>query len=347
MQIQEVSDRTGLTKRTIRFYIEKELIDPRVVERNGKDYREYSDSDIRMLLTIAELRKALFSIEQIKEMLDRPETIPVVIEAYRKELVENHENLTRLMKVMEDFKPDRVHDLFDLSRAVSDVSKDMQLPRLDVTPHFARFDPRPTAPEKEMPAPVRYFSRGFALFLAAVILLSAGIGLFSWNRRTLNPTFAGEAYHLVNLDGGIVCYRNDSGRIVRISQAGVYPRWTDTELVDASRAYQTYQIDTIEANGARNTYGYRATNSPEVWLVGDYDLYGFTLPAIFTVAGHDKTVTQYDAIPTEIRFVMDCITAYRNYRPLYTAFLPFCLAVPGAFVFWFFVWVWGKGRLKR
>ena len=68
MKIKEVSQRTGLTIKTIRFYEQRGLIAPKQQRSNGRSYRDYQDSDVEQLQMVAVLRKCLFSIEQILTM---------------------------------------------------------------------------------------------------------------------------------------------------------------------------------------------------------------------------------------------------------------------------------------
>ena len=53
MQIKEVCGRTGLTERTVRFYIEKGLLAPMKTWKNGREYLDFSETDIRVLERIA------------------------------------------------------------------------------------------------------------------------------------------------------------------------------------------------------------------------------------------------------------------------------------------------------
>ena len=49
MKIKEVCERTGLTERTVRFYMQKGLIAPKGEWRNGREYSEFSETDVEML----------------------------------------------------------------------------------------------------------------------------------------------------------------------------------------------------------------------------------------------------------------------------------------------------------
>ncbi len=67
MKINEVSKKTGLSEKTIRFYEEKELL---TISRTKSGYREYSDEHINLLMKIKLLRKCSLSVTQIKESLN-------------------------------------------------------------------------------------------------------------------------------------------------------------------------------------------------------------------------------------------------------------------------------------
>ena len=66
MKIKELSEITGLTKRTIRFYEDAGLIHPEKSNRNGRDFREYSQQDAELLREVIVLRKARFTIDEIR-----------------------------------------------------------------------------------------------------------------------------------------------------------------------------------------------------------------------------------------------------------------------------------------
>ncbi|MGZ3608756.1 MAG: helix-turn-helix domain-containing protein, partial [Ktedonobacteraceae bacterium] len=55
--IEQVSARTGLTKRTLRYYEEVELLPP--TGRTEGNYRRYSEEDIQRLERIKKLRDLL------------------------------------------------------------------------------------------------------------------------------------------------------------------------------------------------------------------------------------------------------------------------------------------------
>lgn len=67
-RIEEVSNKTGLTKRAIRYYEDIELIKP---VRTEASYRLYTEDDINLIIRIRELRDTLgFSLAEVKDIFD-------------------------------------------------------------------------------------------------------------------------------------------------------------------------------------------------------------------------------------------------------------------------------------
>ena len=72
--MKEITARTGLTDRAVRLYIENGLVSPQV-EKNyaGRRTIDFSEADLQTLRQIALLRKAGFSLEQIRQVEQGPE----------------------------------------------------------------------------------------------------------------------------------------------------------------------------------------------------------------------------------------------------------------------------------
>jgi len=67
-KIEEVSIRTGLTKRALRYYEDLELIIPK---RTDASYRLYSEEDIENINRIKDLRESLgFSLDDVKVIIE-------------------------------------------------------------------------------------------------------------------------------------------------------------------------------------------------------------------------------------------------------------------------------------
>ena len=81
MKIKAVCEQTGLTDRTIRYYIEEGLISPFYTENYlGRKNFDFSEADVAMLKDIAILRKFGFSIAEIKQLSQHPEEAVSIIQ---------------------------------------------------------------------------------------------------------------------------------------------------------------------------------------------------------------------------------------------------------------------------
>ncbi len=101
MKIKAVCEKTGLTDRTIRYYIEEGLISPSYTENYlGRKAFDFSEENITELNNIAILRNFDFSIEEIRGILIDPESSPAIIREARqrveKELLVNQKKVSAL-----------------------------------------------------------------------------------------------------------------------------------------------------------------------------------------------------------------------------------------------------------
>lgn len=73
MKIKEVCSATGLTDKAIRFYILKGLISPDFTENHsGRTSYDFSEKDVKALSDISTLRKAGFTVEEIRQIIQCP-----------------------------------------------------------------------------------------------------------------------------------------------------------------------------------------------------------------------------------------------------------------------------------
>lgn len=83
-RIEQVAARTGLTKRTLRYYEEIGLLPSPTRTEGG--YRLYSEADVQQLERIKRLKDLLgFSLAEIREMADAEEQRQHVREAWQQE----------------------------------------------------------------------------------------------------------------------------------------------------------------------------------------------------------------------------------------------------------------------
>jgi Cu(I)-responsive transcriptional regulator len=67
MNIGEISEQSGLTAKTIRYYEDIGLVEP---ARKANGYREFCEVDLHKLAFLRRARSLGFSIEQCRELLD-------------------------------------------------------------------------------------------------------------------------------------------------------------------------------------------------------------------------------------------------------------------------------------
>lgn len=129
MKIKAVCEATGLTDRTVRYYIEEKLISPVYTENYlGRKTFDFSESDIQKLKDIAVLRKFGFSIAEIKEMIQNPERIVQIIKNLqgRKQAFIDEEN--KLLQVLSQLDANVTYTVAELAAYLSAPVLDASLP---------------------------------------------------------------------------------------------------------------------------------------------------------------------------------------------------------------------------
>ena len=140
MKLKEVCAETGLSRKTIRLYEEKGLLVPQKEYRNGREYREYSPEDIRKLKVIALLRRAWFTMEEIRQMQEDPDSIQDIFPQYRRWLRQQKQDLDTLIAVAETIEVSQVEDIDQLTEEMSAAAEKLPLPQWDIQPRFKYLD---------------------------------------------------------------------------------------------------------------------------------------------------------------------------------------------------------------
>jgi len=132
MKMKKVCEQTGLTDRAVRLYIESGLLSPSEEQGySGRRSLQFSEADVEMLKTVAVLRKADFSIADIREMKEFPEKIPVITETHKKKLSGEIENKKRILHTLEKYDFSPAFDCFRLAKILDGSASSNVLPKED------------------------------------------------------------------------------------------------------------------------------------------------------------------------------------------------------------------------
>lgn len=99
MKINDVEKLTEMTKKTIRFYEEQDLIHPARLE-NG--YREYTDEDVESLLRIRFLRNLTVPIDDIRKVKQGEMTLTECMDANNRKIRGQKETLDVISEIGEE-----------------------------------------------------------------------------------------------------------------------------------------------------------------------------------------------------------------------------------------------------
>jgi len=147
MTLKELCEKTGLTKKTIRFYEEKGLIAPRTEYRNGRNYRVYTQQELVLLKQIATLRKAWFTIDEIRRMQQDPAAIRDIFPQYRLWLRQQKQELDVLLAAAEQADPELLVSMEALTAVMDSAAAPLPLPELDPRPRFRYLDAMEERPQ--------------------------------------------------------------------------------------------------------------------------------------------------------------------------------------------------------
>ena len=140
MTRKEVCTATGLSIKTLRLYEEKGLIAPERQYRNGREYRVYTPELVAQLQQIATLRRALFTMDEIKTMQQDPATIPGIFEDYRQWLAAQETQFRALRQAAGQLNVQSLHSVDSLLSGMEQAASQMPLPQMDIKPDFKHID---------------------------------------------------------------------------------------------------------------------------------------------------------------------------------------------------------------
>lgn len=135
MKMKEVLERTGLTDRAIRLYIANELVSPECSRSyTGRSSFDFSEADVEALQKIALLRKADFSLEQIKALQSGGEEAKAALSEYLEEKREEYHRDGLILEALADLPGEEVPDLDELCRRLTDGFREKKVPQSDLKP---------------------------------------------------------------------------------------------------------------------------------------------------------------------------------------------------------------------
>lgn len=195
LKIKEVIEKTGLTDRAIRLYIDEGLAVPSIAENySGRKSIEFSESDVERLKNIALLRKAGFSIAEIKSIVDDKDTAKSIIENFIEKTEKNIADETEIVERLKNISFDEEVTFETICNSLSAAVEEKQVPREDM---YYKQNKR--------------FAKGFGisvivitalLFVASILILkqeykhiyfngeACGVMLFSFSGMILMSLFA-------------------------------------------------------------------------------------------------------------------------------------------------------------
>lgn len=133
MKIKEVIEKTGLTDRAIRLYIDEGLVLPNIDESySGRKSIDFSQSDVDRLNNVALLRKAGFSIADIKSVVDDNSTAKNIVEKFIEQTEQNIAHETKIVEKLKGISFDEEVTLETICESLSETVEEKQVPKEDI-----------------------------------------------------------------------------------------------------------------------------------------------------------------------------------------------------------------------
>ena len=133
MKMKEVLEKTGLTDRAVRLYIENSLVAPSIEESySGRKNIEFSAEDVQCLKNIALLRKIGFSIPDIKAISQGGENTKTIIENFIQEKQNSIEHDTLVVSLLQKISFENVLSIESLCTQLESVAENKEVPKEDL-----------------------------------------------------------------------------------------------------------------------------------------------------------------------------------------------------------------------
>ena len=138
VRIKEICEKSGLTDRTVRYYIEEKLLDPYYTENYlGRKSFDFSEDDLARLKDIATLRSFGFSVEEIREMLFEQNNFTEIINNVKKRTRESLDQSTLRLDALSGIDSESATSVSELAEKLSE-KQDMNAKGENVKVNVAR-----------------------------------------------------------------------------------------------------------------------------------------------------------------------------------------------------------------
>ncbi|MEE1281035.1 MAG: MerR family transcriptional regulator [Acutalibacteraceae bacterium] len=122
MKIKAVCEITGLTDRTIRYYITENLISPSYTENYlGRKTFNFSENDVKELNDISVLRKFGFSIVEIREIILYPDKSTNIIQSIKSRKENTIQEEQSLLSALSNLDTTRNYTIAELAEELSNL----------------------------------------------------------------------------------------------------------------------------------------------------------------------------------------------------------------------------------
>ncbi len=133
MKMKEVLERTGLTDRAVRLYIANDLVAPECSRGyTGRNNYDFSEEDVEILQKIALLRKADFSLEQIKALQSGGEEARTALAQYLEDKREEYHRDGLILEALAGLPGEEIPDLDELCRRLTEGFREKKVPQADL-----------------------------------------------------------------------------------------------------------------------------------------------------------------------------------------------------------------------
>ena len=132
MKIKIVCERSQLTDRAIRYYIEEELIAPSYTENYlGRKTFDFSEEDVKALQDIAVLRKFGFTIEEIKLLIANVANSPGILFAVRVRKQQTINEEQAALNALSFFDAEKVYTVSEIAEVLKAPVGERIIPKED------------------------------------------------------------------------------------------------------------------------------------------------------------------------------------------------------------------------